>query len=74
MTKFKKGDEVWWIDYCYKWKVVGLDKYSYYYGKIHKDITEQVCLKMTGLVNARDCFATKAEAQKECERRNGNKN
>lgn len=72
-TKFNVGDRVWVIDYCYEWTPAYEGEFLGEYGKIHEDIPEQVSIKTIGLVNKRDCFATQAEAQAECDRRNNGK-
>ena len=69
----KKGDRVWVIEYCYEWIPAYEGEYEGVYGKIHPNIPKQSIIKTIGLVNSKDIFSSKAEAQAECDRRNNAK-
>ena len=73
-TKFNIDDEVWYID-------MEQDKWFIFTGHTHKIKAIEISVvskdyyevEYIGLYYMReeDCFATKEEAQKECDRRNG---
>lgn len=69
-TKFEKGDKVWEIAIWEgKWCVIG----QYSIEGIYYDSKEGIKygLHLSTSIKEEDCFATKEQAQKECDRRNG---
>ena len=74
-TKFKPKDEMWTISYQIDdrktlWKV---NKYPTKVAYIIIDDGITYYTMDMSYYNEINCFATKEEAQKECDRRNGNK-
>lgn len=74
-TKFNVGDKVYIIYlFCSKWKVA-LDKYEIIETNIkinNSRLSVNYTMKPTlEICSEKYCFATKEEAQKECDKRNG---
>lgn len=79
-TKFKQGDKVYCIEYksskcddCVREENEIFKSYRVKEGIIK--LVENVAIITTDnrYIYKQDCFATKEEAQKECDKRNGNK-
>ena len=71
-TKFNIGDKIWFIS-CISNVYDGSIEAVVGQEDKEKGIRIMYLFEDYGWVKEQDCFATKEEAQKECERRNANK-
>lgn len=75
-TKFKIGKTIWCISNDEKWKIIDYGVIFRICADIYKKATYidyEIDKPYSNSFSEQDCFATKEQAQKECDKRNGNK-
>ena len=78
-TKFKIKDKIWairkqnklWVLYKRQFIIIGFSIIPNYWSPTKKQKEEVIFKNFRKNKDIKDCFATKEEAQKECDRRNG---